>query len=477
MSVFAASFEPYGAGQKAPIGALAPATIKARLVAYKRNVAKRYRIVAPDQISDRIPEGNLYISTKVDGELWFLVKLQGEVAFCSPTGRVIVGIPACIEAEKQLSGEGDIIVAGELFAVVPKGQRTRVKDCAAALGDGAKAPTLGFKAFDLVSVGEEDAQRWPYADRWQKITTLFNEGRRVAPVMTVEGQADAVHARFDEWVNSGAFEGLVVRSDQGVTHKVKSTFEVDAVILGFGEHRTGDTAEVRELILGLVRDDGSFHVLGTAGSGLTPSDRLAWMRRLEPMVVPSQFRMANSEGTLCRWVRPEIVVELKVFDLMDTDTRDMPIRRMVLNYGADGYVPAGVADFVSLIFPIFQRERPDKPVDPGHVGVAQVFAFLPQEEAEVEKAQAAPGSAVLVRRVWTKAGKGGTAVRKAVAIRTNKQDLGEYPAFVAHFTDYSAGRKEPLQTAIRVAATEGGIRGVVDAWIVENVKKGWEEVR
>lgn len=473
MSVFANQFETYGPGRKAGMNALKPNDLKAKLVAYKRNVAKRYRIVAPGEIEDKLPAGNLFISTKVDGELWYLVKLDGEVAFVSPTGRVIEGIPACDEAAKALAAAGHVVIAGELFAVV-KGRRTRVKDVARALGDGALAPTLGFKAFDVVVDGEEDPQRLPYGQRLERLQALFGDGRRVAVVTTVEGQKDAVAARFDEWVNSGQFEGLVVRPDQGQVYKVKSTFDVDAVILGFGEHRTAEGAEVRELVVGLVRDDGSLHVLGTVGSGLGPADRIAWLRRLEPMVVPSAFRLANSEGTLCRWVRPEVVVQLRVSDVLDADARDGVLRRMVLRHGPDGYTPEGLADFVSLLFPVFDRERPDKPVDAAHVGVAQVYAYLPDEPAEVEAAAKNPASRVVDRRVWTKGGKGGLAVRKVVVIETNKADTEEYPAFVAHFTDYSAGRKEPLQTSLRVASTRPFIDSIVAQWVTENVKKGWE---
>jgi hypothetical protein len=474
VSVFANTFEPWGAGRRTGMGGLLPSTLKARMVAYKRNVAKRYRICTPDRIKDLIPEGNLFISTKVDGELWYLCKLQGEVALCSPTGRVIQGIPLVQEAEKQLAACGDIMVAGELFALV-KGQRTRVKDVARALGDASMAPMLGFKVFDLVSEGEEDTLRTAYADRFARLNALFTEGRRVAVVATVEGQVDAVHQKYDEWVASKSFEGLVVRSETGGVFKVKPTIEVDAVILGFGEHRSATGGEVRELIIGLLRDDGTWHVLGTVGSGLTQADRLGWLRRLEPMVVPSMFRMANSEGTLCRWVRPEIVIELRVADLMDTDSRDAPLRRMVLSFGDNGWKPEGPAEFVSPLFPVFVRERTDKPVDGNHVGTEQVTAYLPMEENVVEATSTAPTSQVVTRRVWTKGGKGGVAVRKALALQTNKG--GDWPPFVAHFTDYSAGRKEPLQTAIRVASTREALDTLVNVWMTENIKKGWDEVK
>lgn len=475
MSVFTRAGKPYGGGMFAGVGALEPAPLKARLVNYRRNVAKRYRVVAPDWVASVIPNDDLFISTKVDGELWFLVKLRGEVALCTATGRVLEGIPLCVEAERLLSPVGDIVVAGELFAVRKEG-RTRVQDVGRALSESDAAPTLGFKAFDLLSEGEEDTQKRPYGERLARLNTLFGEGRRVGVVLTEQGHNPDVSTRYEDWVRSGKFEGLVVRADQSI-FKVKPSLTIDAVVLGFGEHRAGDVHDVRELVVGLLREDGGYQVLGAVANGLAAADKVAWFQRLEPMVVESQYRMANSEGTLCRWVRPEIVVELRCSDLLDTDTQDAPVRRMVLTYGDSGWATREVRPFVSLVFPVFVRERADKTVDPIYVGLEQVTAVVALDtEAEVRGGRAVgPRAEAVARRVWTKLGKTGTAVRKVVLIETHRpSEFG--PPFVVFFTDWSAGRKEPLVTSLRVASTLTHAQAAMDQWIVENIKSGWNEV-
>lgn len=478
MSVYTHKTSAFAGGFRSDLGALEPAGVKAKITWYKRSVAKRYRAMTPDRVADAMDDGNLYISTKVDGELWFLCKLGGEVAFCAPNGRVLEGgVAVCAEAERMLAKAGDILVAGELFAVVRDG-RSRCGTVASALADASLAPTLGFKAFDLVSEDGVDAWQTPYEKRLARMTELFGEGRRVGVITTVEGQKDAVLAKYDEWVASGRFEGLVVRGEQGAIWKVKPALDLDVVVLGFGEHRAAGTADIRELIVGLIRDDGRFQVLGTVANGLSDSDRIAWLRRLEPLVVPSSFRMANSEGTLCRFVRPEIVLEVRCTDLLDSDGRDAAIRRMVLAYDRDtGWAPEGIHPFVALLHPVVMRERPDKPIEPAYVGMAQITALLPfTEEAATVATPAASRSEVLHRRVWTKAGKGGTAVRKVVLVATHKGGEGaDWPEFCAVFTDYSAGRKEPLQTTVRVASTRGSIDAAVQEWIADNVKKGWDE--
>jgi hypothetical protein len=477
-SVFTDDWRDHGDGRKAPPGSLAPGGILARLRHYKRTVARRYRIVPPNLVADYLPDGNLHVSTKVDGELWFVVKLSGEVALCAPNGRVVQGLPVADEAEELLKDAGDLIIAGELFAVAREG-RPRVHHVARALGEASLSSSLGFKAFDLVAEGDDDPQQRPYEERYSRLQELLDGGRRLALVTTLEGAADTALECWEKWVESGRFEGLVVRTEQGLTYKVKPTLHVDAVVLGFGERRTASQREIRELIVGLLRDDGAFQVLGTVAGGLSETDKVTWFRRLDPMVVASSFRMANSEGTLCRFVRPEVVVQIRCSDLIDSDSRDAPIRRMTIAYDADGgWTPLGIMPIVSLIHPVLEGERPDKPVEPAHVGLEQVYAYLPfagrdrrPEEPELTRSE------VLDRRVWTKEARGATVVRKYVVIGTNKADESpDYPPFVVHFTDWSATRREPLQTTIRVASTREKLDVHVQAWVDKNIKRGWQEV-
>jgi hypothetical protein len=41
------------------------------------------------------------------------------------------------------------------------------------------------------------------------------------------------------------------------------------------------------------------------------------------------------------------------------------------------------------------------------------------------------------------------------------------------FTDFSAGRAEPLDTTVRWAATRAAADAAIEAWKAENVKRGW----
>lgn len=473
------AFVPYGSGRRTEPGALKDAALAASLVAYKRQVARRYRILDPEGLERALPKGQLWVSTKIDGELWFLVKKAGEVALCAYNGRVLEGIPATDEAATLLASTDDCVIAGELFAVLGGESRPRCHHVAKALADPECASSLFFQAFDLVEDAGASFQGRTYAERLERLNGLLANGKKAGVVITTTGDAAVAAGCYREWVATGKFEGLVVRSEQGVTFKVKPTFTLDAVVLAWGERVEGAVAQLRELTVGLLRDDGAWHILGSVGGGFTEDDRVAWQRRLSALEVPSSFRLANREGTLCRFAEPKLVVEVRCHDLVDTDSSDLPVQRVTLRYQAGkGYSPVAPMPIGSMIFPLFLRERADKLPDAACVGLDQIYARLPFESRfEAASAKERSSAQIVHRAVFTKATKGLTAVRKVVALSTNKADDPAYPPFVAHFTDYSAGRAEPLKTTLRVASTREKLERHVQAWLEENVKRGWSEVK
>jgi len=489
MSVFTSKGAPYAGGRLAPVGGLEVGDVSKAMADYKARVAKRYRIAPPDELSRYLPEGRLLITPKIDGELWFAVKLGGEVALCAVNGRVLEGVPVVAELARHLAAAPDVIIAGELFvASRSPGVRPRVFHVAKALRDADQASSIGFKAFDVVRWAGEDALAWGWSERLDKLRLHLPETGRASVVSVVEGDRGEVERRYVEWVRSEKFEGLVVRADNGFTYKVKPAITIDAVLIAFGERIVGTghgdetRSEVRELNVALLRDDGSWHVLGSVGSGLSEAQRVELHARLLGMLAPSEFRMVNREGTLCRFVRPEIVVELKVSDLLAPEPGEPSATRMTLAWSAgEGWRPLAAEPLPAMLHPVFVGERADKPIDQANVGIDQIRQILPLTEddpdprlAATPAAKGLPPSRLLERRVWVKETKGKKAVRKYVAWATEKSRLDpRYPAYVVCFTDFSAGRKDPLQRDLRVASSEERLRAHIAAWEADNIKKGW----
>tara|TARA_B100001750_G_scaffold116253_1_gene92121 strand:+ start:1040 stop:2704 length:1665 start_codon:yes stop_codon:yes gene_type:complete len=543
------SVKKYGDGTKSSAGALKDSILANELKLYKKRVASQYQLLKPSRIKDI--NGKVWISVKVDGECWFLLKKGNNFAFSSYNGRVIENVPALEEAKKLLSNiKGDLIVAGELFssgenkfdemkslasetgigvfvnadesdlntkiqkastnaggmadgfigseigalidtAILPgvesvlgaiigdelggKAGRVRVHSVAKTIANDKSSNQLGFKAFDLVQEGDRKYHGEPYEEKLRRMAEIFKGGKRVnvAPTFVGKDASDVVTC-YREWVDSRLAEGLVVRNEHGIVYKIKPRIEVDAVVVGFGERRNA-YPDLGELVVGLKREDGSYHILGSVGVGFSDDERMEWHKRLSSMVVDSYYRYRSTEGMLVRFVKPEIVVQVRCSDLQPLNSRDHSIMKMVLDYSGDGYDAKGQMPLVSLIHPVFQKEREDKKVNTADVGLEQVYSIVPFESRNDEAKEIKLNSSKTIQReVYVKVTKELRSVRKFVAIETNKnkQD-SRYPPFVLYTTDFSPTRASPLNTNILVAPNKKTLDGLITAWKEKNVKGGW----
>ena len=85
-------------------------------------------------------------------------------------------------------------------------------------------------------------------------------------------------------------------------------------------------------------------------------------------------------------------------------------------------------------------------------------------------------SEIISREVYVKESKGMKMVRKFMVWKTNKEQSGEYPSYVYHYTDFSPTRAEMLKKEIKVSDSKKQIEEIYANEILENVKKGWEKV-
>ncbi len=469
---------PLGGGLAAPGGSVTDPELVSRLKGYKRSVASRYRALSSEEIEARTPYGPLLVSPKVDGELWYLLVEGGEAWLTNPAGRVLCGdLPVLAEARRAPT-TGRTLVAGELFAT-RRGSRPRHDDLPLALSGGAQAEVarVGFMAFDLLEVGGEQPPD-DYRERLEEMRRLFSGGKRLQAIRTEEAEgAPAVQRLYDEFVSSGKAEGLVLRRTDGTIYKLKPVLTLDAVVIGYTE-RADEPGRVRSLALALMREDGRFHVIGSCGN-MPGEVRADLFGRLRAAETTASFRHASSDGALYRFVRPEVVLEIKVTDVLGEHPSGDPVMRMVCDFdAADGWRPVRQMPSVSILHPVYVRERTDKQVDAVDVRMAQVMerCAVPELETKAEAVRL-PASTVLRREVYAKEAKGVTAVRKLVLFATNKHEADpSWPAFVVHFTDYSPGRKDPLKREVRLAPTLELAEGIAADLIDKNVKKGWQPV-
>lgn len=449
------------------VGSFSNTSLSQLLSAYRKTIAS-YIPAGTEDIDKRlgIP---LLVSPKFDGELWYLL-YDKEWLLVAPNGRTISGnIEILNDATKQKIDQS-YVLAGELHVISES--RTRVADLTSMLGDAEKCDTskLGFAVFDLVSSSEISAAGTTYSSRFEKIKGLPSKGNLFVVPTEKTSSTDSVHSQFDNWVLGKKFEGLVARSDDARTYKVKPVTEFDAAILGFTEKRLDDgDYVVRTVLVGVQASDGSWIPLVPVGNIGENAFRRELYSILKPSVIPSSYRKTSeSSGVMYQFVNPQLVAEIKALDLQTEDSSGKKVRDPKLSIDEGQWRVSGWTNSVAVYNPTLVRLRNDKGVSPEETGWNQIVRLLPVEITTDE--ENAGKSEVIQRRVWTK----DDAVRKLLVWKTNKEGVG-FSSFVVHWTDYSPGRKAPLAREVRLAPSEKEANKIAEDMITENIKKGWIE--
>ena len=107
--------------------------VLSKLLGYRKTVIAGYKSLLVDEISSNLTLGEMHISPKIDGELWFMIIEDGEVALSNTRGRLIAGDIPLLNEIRQVSNKflGRVILVGELFVASKEG-RSRVSDLARA---------------------------------------------------------------------------------------------------------------------------------------------------------------------------------------------------------------------------------------------------------------------------------------------------------------------------------------------------------
>ena len=447
---------------------------------YKRHTASRMIPLEEDAAARRLASGEYHVSLKIDGEFCVLAYADGQAVTVNPGGTVRVGLACLTEAAMKLKAAGinKATIAGELHYLRPDGKRSRVHDIsriARQPASKAEVDGLQFAPFDIIEIDGVRPES-TFKETWTKLGTLFAGSSRVAlPESHWVEDGAGVLKHFRAWVDGGT-EGAVVRSDRAGSFKLKLRHTLDAVVIGFTEGIDDRHGMIHDLLVAVMRPEGLLHVIGHVGGGFTEAERRAFYAELKDDVTASEYVEVNDQVAY-HMVRPEIVVELSVLDLIAQSTRGTPMNKMVLHWDAPAatYRLVRRLPSVAMISPQFVRRREDKKPDADGIRMKQLTDLVDIPAADRDARQVSVGTSRILRReCWTKVLKGAGMIRKFVMWETNKQaEAEEFPAFVIHFTDFSPGRKTPLEREIRVSNSRDQIDALWTELIAENITKGW----
>ena len=337
-----------------------------------------------------------------------------------------------------------------------------------------KSVDIYFAAFDLLSLdGQEVSMDVKVMD--EKLNALLSGGKSLHAVKNsfVESRKD-IAALYTEIVEEGGQEGIVVRSQNGPIYKVKPLITLDAVILGYAEGEGSRSEMLKEVLVGLCVAKDQYILLTKVANGYSEEERKKLLKELDKKKVDSDYIEASGSNVAFTMVAPNQIIEFSCLDVFGENSKGT-ISKMCITYKEGAYTAIGKQPMASVISPVYVKMRTDKKANAEDAGLSQITKIISLDKNAAEKVDLKK-SEILSREVYVKESKGMKMVRKFMIWKTNKEATGEYPAYVFHYTDFSASRAEMLKKEIKVSDSKKQIEEIFAAEVLENVKKGWEKV-
>ena len=469
-----------------PRGAVSDRVLLEVAERYETEVSNRFIAINPADLPARYsPDSRVLETTKYDGEGVFVYYEAGRTpdifAFNAPSGRVRVGLPCLKELAGRLVARGTrkVLLRAELYLrECTDGRRCASADVTRASysTDAADAGRLRLAVLDVIMHDGRDlrAHQADFLIIWRLIADLAGSNAEDLVHRAEGGEVSgaALPGVFAERTGAG-LEGLVIRRlDRPEVCKLKPRRTIDAAVVGFVEGEFEGHYGMMSLLTALAYPLGNrglqLQSVARVGSGFNDQDRLDWLGRLSTLRVDAPLAMSDSDGRPVRFVKPGVVVELEAEDVLPAD--DEASGQQVFGWSDARWRFDGLAACPRLLLPTFHRLRADKEFSPQSVRLSQLTG---RELATPELINRnLPALEIVRREVYTKEIKGAVAVRKLVVGR-RPATAGAFP-YVVFWTDFSAGRKTPLEVTTLFAHAESRAEALVKKLLEENVTRCFE---
>lgn len=441
---------------------------------YKKNIAGHFVLVEGAVLKQRVAGEHFAVTRKIDGHMQVVFYEDGNAFMLNASGKQKAESLKCLDAfatALKKAGVKSAVIAAELYYPAESG-RPRCSDVISALADSRKKDLLRLAPFDIVELDGAPWKTEHFADTHKKLSALFQDDL-VRPVeMRNASSAAEVQEIYDEWVAGEGAEGLVVHSENPIVWKIKPRHTIDAAVIGY---TTGDRG-IRDLMFAVRREDGLFQMFTVGSNGFTEEDRLKMVDRLSRLHVDSQYVLSDSRGIAYQMLKPEIVFEVSMLELVARGNDDKIKMNPLLRFDAEnGWLMEDNVPGVKALSVTIERERTDKTPSETDIRISQLTDICPFEEPDGGVVKLEP-STLLERRVFKKVSGEKVMLHKFLLWKTNKEQTGRYPAYIIFHTDFSSGRKEMIKRDMLYSDDEQQIRELLETEIADNVKKGWVEV-
>jgi hypothetical protein len=417
-----------------------------------------YISIKPDLIDRQIIETDEYYwSNKLDGHFVKIVKSGKKINFFTKSGRAIE-LPNIKITNTDFDGE----FLGEL--VIGDGKLSTNAEVGAAIAANAK----DLQVFVFAAQNTEGIL--PIA----KFLSLKIEGENISKINWNKATSRTEIKQAFESVVALKGEGIVVLTESGFVYKLKPIQTIDLVVVGYSLNIGENAGQLRDILLGVVDQDQNINLVARTSAGINNSNAEELLNKFSKINVKSNYTEVSSAKTAFIFIAPQIVAQCTCLDIQAENASGVIFKPMLAYDNKDGYSFLKDAPSVSVASLVFQNIRTDKEANAEHAGWNQIKPFLNESESK-EAAQNLTPSTIEIKEVYTKDGKNGLAVRKLLLIKTNKEQTGKFSSYINFYTDYSPGRKSPLDTDIFLHQSLEEAKIKFAALKEENIKKGWEK--
>ena len=389
-----------------------------------------------------------------------LIFFDGEkVVALHPSGTVRSGLPCLDEAARLLKKAKvkSCILAGEYYLADSVAEARALEQVLGVLRSPSSRKELeriNLAVFDIAELDGKPvaaaAKVFSVLDKW------FGKNTTVHAVEHKEvNKNESILELYLDWVINEGSEGIVVRHDKAGYYKVKVRHNLDVAILGFSEGIDDRKGILHDLLVGVVRPDGTYQELTRVGGGFKDAERKKLVTDLKKMIVPSEYVAVNNDYVAYEMIKPGPVIEISCLDMIAERSKGGPVNRMVLEWDGKQYRALSRMPLVSVISPQFIMLRDDKEAGLEETSISQISdqVSIADYSKSADTSKRKP-SQLIERTVYSKVMRENLMVRKLLLWKTNKEDSAEFPAYVVYLTDFSPNRKTPLERDIKVASNE-----------------------
>ncbi len=438
---------------------------------YKNSVTRKYIYVSNDEI-DTIQKGDYWLSKKIDGQLWFYCKSSKNSKIINSNENDISNLVKDIkkDLDKKLSKSNNIILAGELYFLTK--DRERYGDTISGLGDNSKKKNLRLGIFDVVA---SDKFSINFEKKYNFLKkTLGKNLKDFSHVLEHKKiKQNDINKLFKEIVVKNNAEGLIIKNNS-VVYKIKKEETADLLVTGYTLGSRPN--QIRSISLGIFLNEKEIMHVGSCGN-IPTNLRKDLYKKLVKLKVNSNFQKIASNGSAYNFVKPEVVCEIKLLEFQGDKSNDEPIRHLKYEYSNKSLNATGRSRSVSILNCNVINIRSDKKANFEDCGIDQIIKVsgIPKSEFKEINNKDLPKSKIIKKEIFKKESKKGTAIRKFLFWKSNKEKKSDYPSYLCYYLDYSEGRSDPIKRKLYPFEDEKIGLNHFKNLVSENIKKGWEK--